>query len=112
LTRSSKIAILAASSQEVSVMAIVSRFKVLLAEKEVREKRTISLRQVVRETGVPISTVQGLANNSLREFPGASLEALCDYLGCRLGDLLVIEEEQESAEKNGAPRLVLQPAFG
>lgn len=83
---------------------IISRFKVLLAEKEMREKRTISLREVVRETGVPISTVQGLANNTLREFPAEGLSAICKYLGCTLGELLVLGNG--NTEKNVTPDLV------
>ena len=73
-------------------MGLVSRFKVLLAEKELREKRTISLREVVRETGVPISTVQGLANNTLREIPADGVAVLCRYLDCSVGDLLQLGE--------------------
>ena len=82
-------------------MRLVSRFKVLLAEKEMRERRTISLREVVRETGVPISTVQGLANNTLREIPAEGVVALCRYLDCAVGDLLQLGERQE-AELVGA----------
>lgn len=76
-------------------MRLISRFKVLLAEKEMKERRTISLREVVRETGVPISTVQGLANNTLREFPSQGLVEICQYLGCSIGDLLELSERQE-----------------
>jgi putative transcriptional regulator len=75
-------------------MRLISRFKVLLAEKELREKRTISLREVVRETGVPISTVQGLANNNLREIPAQGIVELCRYLDCTVGDLLQLGEQQ------------------
>lgn len=73
---------------------IRSRFRVLLAEKETREQRRISLRSIVRETGVSISTVEGLANNTLREFPAAGLAAICRYLGCTVGDLLVLADEE------------------
>lgn len=73
---------------------IVSRFRVLLAEKEMREQRRISLRSIVRDTGVSISTVEGLANNTLREFPATGLAAVCRYLGCSVGDLLVLVDEE------------------
>ena len=69
-----------------------SRLRVLVAEKETREGRTISLREVVREAGVPISTVMGLANNTLREIPVDALGAICRYLDCEVGDLLRMEE--------------------
>ncbi len=69
-----------------------SRLRVLLAEKEIREGRTISLREVVRAADVPISTVMGLANNTMREIPVEALGALCRYFDCEVGDLLRMEE--------------------
>lgn len=68
---------------------ITSHFKMLLAEKEIRERRTISLREVTRATGVSISLVQGLANNTLRTYPHDGLDIVCSYLECGVGDLLV-----------------------
>jgi len=75
-----------------------SRFKVLLAEKELREGRTISLRKVVAETGVANSTVLRLANNSIRRVPLDELATLCVYLDCEVGDLLRLEDVPEEAQ--------------
>jgi DNA-binding Xre family transcriptional regulator len=75
---------------------IRSHFRVLLAMKEQREGRSISLREVVRDTGVPISTVMGMANNTIKRIPVDELNRLCEYLGCEVGDLLkreAIDEE-------------------
>lgn len=69
-------------------MKITSRFKVLLAEKEMRDAKTISLRDVAHETGVSIYTVTGFANNTLKEVPVEALMKLCRYLGCTTGELL------------------------
>ena len=69
-------------------MRIRSRFKVLLAEKELRERRSITLRDVANETGVSIYTVAGFANNTLKEYPADALVELCKYLECTTGDLL------------------------
>lgn len=73
-------------------MRIVSRFKVLLAEKEIREKRQITLKDVSRETDVSIYTVTGFANNTLREIPSDALLKLCEYLNCEVGDLITKSE--------------------
>lgn len=70
-------------------MRIVSRFKVLLAEKEIREKRQITLKDVASETGVSIYTVTGFANNTLREIPSDALLKLCEYLECEVGQLII-----------------------
>lgn len=74
-----------------------SHLKVLLAHKEMRENRTISLRKAATETGVREYTVYGFANNTLREFPAEAITKLCVYLGCEVGDLLKIEEVSEAA---------------
>lgn len=69
-------------------MKITSRFKVLLAEKEVRERRSFTLRDVAKETGVSIYTITGFANNTLKEIPVDALMELCRFLECTTGDLL------------------------
>ena len=75
-----------------------SRFKVLLAEKELREGRSISLRKVVAETGVSNSTVLRLANNTIKRVPLDELAKLCAYLDCEIGDLLRLEDVPDEVQ--------------
>jgi DNA-binding Xre family transcriptional regulator len=70
-------------------MKIVSRFRILLAEKETREHRTISLQKVADEAKVSIYTIKKLNADDLREFPMDAMEALCVYFNCKPGDLFV-----------------------
>lgn len=72
-----------------------SRLRVLLAEKVLHERRSISLRKVTRETSIPISTIMGLANNTLKEVPLDWLAVLCIYLDCDVGNLLRLEDVPE-----------------
>lgn len=65
-----------------------SQLRTLLAAKSEQEGRTISLREVVRETKVPISTVMGMANNTIRRVPLDELNQLCEYFDCDVGDIL------------------------
>lgn len=74
-----------------------SQFTILLARREQREQRRISLRAVARETGLNEYTVRGFANNTLSEYPARAITALCHYLNCEVGDLLALEEEAEPA---------------
>jgi putative transcriptional regulator len=69
-----------------------SQLRLLLAAKAHREGRSISLREVMRETGVPMSTVMGMANNTIKRVPLDELNVLCDYFNCDVGDLLKREE--------------------
>jgi len=75
---------------------VKSQLRILLAQKSHREGRTISLREVVRETGVPISTVMGMANNTIKRVPIEELGDLCRYLDCEVGELLKFEEVAEA----------------
>lgn len=65
-----------------------SQLRILLARKGHQEGRTISLREVVRSTDVPISTVMGMANNTIKRVPLEELNSLCDYFSCDVGDIL------------------------
>ena len=75
-----------------SMKVVRSQLRILLAQKEQHEGRSISLREVVRSTEVPISTIMGMANNTLKRVPLDELNTLCDYLNCEVGDLLKREE--------------------
>lgn len=70
--------------------------KVRVAEKAMRDGRNISLRAVAREADVPLSTVNRLADNTIREIPVAALTKLCVYLQCQVGDLLTLVDTPES----------------
>ncbi len=67
---------------------IRSRFKLLLAEREMREGRKISYEEISRQTGVSPGSLSGLATNSTQRFDGWVLSALCKYFSCNIGDLL------------------------
>jgi putative transcriptional regulator len=73
---------------------IRSHMRMLLAAKSQREGRTISLRELQRDTEVPISTVMGMANNTIKRVPLEELNALCEYFECDIGDLLKREEAE------------------
>jgi putative transcriptional regulator len=70
-----------------------SNLLVLLAEKQQREQRRISLRKVSMETGLRPYTVYSFANNSLKEYPGEAIARLCEYFSCDTGDLLKLVDE-------------------
>ena len=73
---------------------IRSRFKLLLAGKEMREGRKISYEEISRQTGVSPNSLSGLATNQTQRFDAWVIEALCDYFTedgfyCNVGDLLI-----------------------
>jgi len=68
---------------------IRSRLSVLLAEKGHREERKITYRVVSEETRLSQGVLVRLNSNNFGRVDAATLNALCEYLGCGVGDLLV-----------------------
>ena len=77
---------------------IYNKFRVLLAEKAEKEQRNIPLKEVERKTGITWTTLQSWANNKVSRFDEPVIIALCDFLECEVGDLLVYRRESESTD--------------
>lgn len=71
---------------------VAVQFRELLDQKQAREGRTWSYRQISRETGVNDHVVRSYAVGTVRRFDVEALSRLCAFLGCKVGDLLAIEE--------------------
>jgi DNA-binding Xre family transcriptional regulator len=69
--------------------------RLLVAAKEHRERRKLSLRTIVQETGVPISAVQALMNDTARRIELGDIGKLCTWLPAEVGELLRLEEVPE-----------------
>lgn len=67
---------------------INNRFGVLLAAKQMKERRRIPLSEVSRETGIAWQTLQAWSNNTVTRYDAAILDALCMYFEVQPGDLL------------------------
>lgn len=74
---------------------VKSNFSVLLAERQKRTGKRISIRAIAHATKLNEYTVRGFANDTLSEFPRKAITELCKFLECTPGDLLVLEEVAE-----------------
>jgi putative transcriptional regulator len=77
---------------------IYSRLKLLIAQKETNEGRSLSYRTIEEESGVSASTISRLANNKMDRFERDLLNKLCTYFACSLGDIL---EYRPSEDERG-----------
>ena len=77
----------------VAIMTIKNRFRILLAEKETREGRRLSYRTVSEETGLSTSTLSSYGTQTVTNFTANTIETLCAYFGCEVGDLLYIDRD-------------------
>lgn len=71
-----------------TVVTFYNRLIVLLAEKELRENRKLTYRTVAKETGLAIGTLTAYMTQNVNRFDKSTLETLCEYLSCDVGDLL------------------------
>ena len=87
-------------------MTIQNRLKVLLAEKELRENRKLTYRTVAKETGLAIGTLTAYMTQNVNRFDKSTLEVLCEYLSCDVGDLLKYsnDDQPETSKQKTARR--------
>lgn len=65
----------------------------LIKQRELAENRTITQKEVAEACGVSEPTIGRWVNNDLRRLEIHTLEQLCDYFNCEVGDLLYIKRE-------------------
>ena len=70
------------------IVPINNKFGELLAVKRAKEKRTISLLEVSKATGVSRPSLTSWANNTVTRFDLSVIEALCEYFDVDLSGLL------------------------
>lgn len=64
------------------------RLKELLADREYREKRVITLAEVSKETGIHRATLSKIANDPECNTGTDNLDQLCKFFGCRIEQLV------------------------
>lgn len=69
------------------------RFKQLLDDKGFKERRRISVSEVVKESGVSQTTLSRIANTPGYNARLDAIDALCKYFGCTPGELLEFVDE-------------------
>lgn len=67
------------------------RFRIseLIAEKQFKEGRRITLLEVAEATGINRMTLSRMINHKGYSTVTDNLDKLCDYFGCSVGDLAV-----------------------
>ena len=72
-------------------MAIVVRLDVMLALRKARSK------ELAQHVGITETNLSLLKSGRVKGIRFETLEAICDYLECQPGDLLVYEREPNSS---------------
>jgi len=80
-------------------MTVNNRFAVLLAEKRIQERRTISLQEVAEKTGISRKTLWLWENNRVNRFDVSVIDALCTYFDIEAGELIQFIRDGKESEK-------------
>lgn len=75
---------------------IQSRLKRLRLEKEEREGRKLTYRTIAEEAGISSGVVTRLMNGVPARLDTATVNTLCRYFKCGVGDLLVYVPSEEN----------------
>lgn len=75
-------------------VTVNNRFGILLAEKQKKERRNISLSEVAESTGVSRQALYKWENNRVNRFDVPVIDALCKYFGISPGDLFEYIEDE------------------
>lgn len=70
-----------------------SRFKVLTAQKQLAQGQPLTLRDIAASSGVSYMAVQKLNSGRGSRVDYETLDRLCKYFGCGVGDLLEYVED-------------------
>jgi putative transcriptional regulator len=89
---------------------IRNRFKILLAQKEVKDGRTYTYEEIYKATGVSPTSLTNYANGRVSRFDAVTITALCDWLDCELSDLLEYPPAVRQAETTAYPSAMAVPA--
>lgn len=58
-------------------------------------KRRVSALKVARDTGISKPTIYALRNNKFEGVTNRTIETLCKYFDCSVGDLFEVTEEEQ-----------------
>ena len=78
---------------------IRSRMKRLRLDKEEQERRKLSYEVISKETGLSKGVIVRLMNSNFERIETPTINALCAYFACGVGDLLEYVPEVQLEEK-------------
>lgn len=76
-------------------MAIKFKLKERIADLEFRRRHIVMLKDVAEATGIHRVTLSKLANNKRYDVRISTIDRLCAYFGCGVGDLLEYVQDED-----------------
>lgn len=80
---------------------IQCRLSWLRLDKQAKEDRKLPYHIIAEETGLSTGVLVRLMNSNFERVDTSTIERLCKYFGCQVGDLLIYVPEGARAEESG-----------
>lgn len=72
-----------------------NRLPALIGEYQVKENEMLDISTLAKRTGLSRTTLYKWVNGDLDQFRADTIEALCKFFDCQVGDLLYVEFEEQ-----------------
>lgn len=79
-------------SEKVMEMPVRNRLIALLGKKQAEEGRMINLTTLAAETNLSRTTLSMYVQNETTRFDASTIQTLCQYFNCQVGDLLYLDD--------------------
>jgi DNA-binding Xre family transcriptional regulator len=77
-----------------------NRFVYWMTEKERQLDRKVSYAEIARATDVSMGVIMRWVKNDVERFDSPVVVKFCQYFGCQVGDLLYIDDSEDSSAQN------------
>ena len=91
---------------------IRNRFKILLAQKELRDERMYTYEDINKATGISPTTLSSYARGKVTRFDESTLVALCTWLECDLAELIEFPPAQSQQSTEPRRSMTVSAAIG
>lgn len=79
-------------------MAVKNRLVALIGEKQAKTNKPVSQADVANAVGLSRQAIHKWTRNEIKTYPADTLDKLCQFFDCQVGDILVYEAERKAKE--------------
>lgn len=81
-------------------MPVKNRVMELMLDKAARDKRKITDKEFAKAVKMSPSGVSKWVNNEITQFNADTIDAMCRFFNCQVGDLLVLVDEPPTTSRS------------
>lgn len=75
-------------------MAVKNRIVALIGERQAKTNKTVTPSDVAEAVGLSRQAIHKWVHNQITTYPADTLDKLCEYFDCQVGDILFYEADE------------------